>query len=217
MERVNGRVMEFTKELLRKMLDAALAKIEANFDYLNELDSATGDGDHGTAILSSMKAAVQAAQADAPLAQTFSNVGWGIMNATGGSTSSLTGSFFLGMSDAADTESLSTDKTVALFAAGLASVETMTTAKVGDKTLMDALIPAVGAMKKALDADPKADLNVILDAAASAAQTGAESTAALMAKCGRAKNLGERSIGHLDAGAASMALLFEAFAEATRS
>ena len=206
--------MELTKELFQKMLDGALAKIESNFDYLNELDSATGDGDHGTAILSSMKAAVEAAKAEGSLSKTLSNVGWGIMNATGGSTSSLTGSFFLGMSDATDAESLSAEQTAALFAAGLASVETMTTAKVGDKTLMDALIPAIETMKKTIADNPKATVAELFSAAAAAAKTGAESTAELVAKFGRAKNLGERSAGHLDAGATSMAMIFDAFAEA---
>lgn len=206
--------MELTKELLQKMLDGALAKIETNFDYLNELDSATGDGDHGTAILSSMKAAAEAVKAEGSLSKTLSNVGWGIMNATGGSTSSLTGSFFLGMSDATDAESLTAERTAALFAAGLVSVETMTTAKVGDKTLMDALIPAVDAMKKTLADNPKATVAELFSAAAAAAKTGAESTAELVAKFGRAKNLGERSAGHLDAGATSTAMIFDAFAEA---
>lgn len=195
------------------MLAAALATVEANFDYLNELDSATGDGDHGTAILSSMKAAVAAAQEEAPLAQTLQNVGWGIMNATGGSTSSLTGSFFLGMSDAVGNETLDANASVNMFAAGLAAVEMMTTAKVGDKTLMDALIPAVEAMKKVQSSDSGATLGQLLTAAAEAARSGAEATDALTAKFGRAKNLGDRSIGHRDAGATSMALIFEALAK----
>lgn len=207
--------MEFTKELLRKMLGLALAEVEKNFDYLNELDSATGDGDHGTAILSSMKGAVAAAEADAPLGQMLQNVGWGIMNATGGSTSSLTGSLFLGMSDAADSEALDAAGVAKMFAAGLASVGMMTTAKVGDKTLMDALIPAVEAMTALVVSNPKATLAELFTAAACAAKTGADSTEALVAKFGRAKNLGERSRDHRDAGATSTTLLFEAFAQAT--
>ena len=206
--------MEFTKELLRKMLGLALAEVEKNFDYLNELDSATGDGDHGTAILSSMKGAVAAAEADAPLGQMLQNVGWGIMNATGGSTSSLTGSLFLGMSDAADSEALDAAGVAKMFAAGLASVGMMTTAKVGDKTLMDALIPAVEAMTALVVSNPKATLAELFTAAACAAKTGADSTEALVAKFGRAKNLGERSRDHRDAGATSTTLLFEAFAQA---
>lgn len=205
--------MEFTTDLLKKMLAAALTKIEANFDYLNELDSATGDGDHGTAILSSMKAAVAASDAAAPLAQTLQNVGWGIMNATGGSTSSLTGSLFLGMGDAADKEALDPADVANMFAAGLAQVQMMTKAQVGDKTLMDALIPAVEEMKILLQKDPKATLADMLAAAAVVAKKGAESTESLVAKYGRAKNLGDRSAGHQDAGATSTALIFEAFAE----
>ncbi len=197
------------------MLDAALASIEMNLEMLNRLDSAIGDGDHGTAILAAMKAASGAARSDGSLSDTLDAIGWAVMESTSGSTSALTGSFFSGMSEyaagAASGEELDTDQTVALFEAGLARVKTASKAKVGDKTLLDALIPAIEAMtaKKSTGAT----IADVFQAAAAAAKTGADATVDLVAKHGRAKNLGERSRGHLDAGATSTALIYAAYAE----
>lgn len=196
------------------MLDAALTTIESNLAMLNQLDSATGDGDHGTAILAAMKAAAAGARKDGTLAATLETVAWDVMGAASGSTSALNGSFFTGMAmglgDAVASEELGTDATITMFEAGLAQVRTATKAQVGDKTLMDALIPAVGAMSALKGTG--ATLARVFQAAAEAARTGADSTKELAAKHGRAKNLGERSRGHLDAGATSTALIYAAYA-----
>lgn len=203
-----------TKALFAEMLKNALVKIEEKFDFLNELDSATGDGDHGTAILSTMKAAVDISkQQDVSFSQMLSAIGWGIMSATGGSTSSLTGSFYLGMEEVVKTEELSPVDTAKMFVAGLNNVKAMTTAKEGDKTMMDAMIPAIEAMKNAAATHPEISLVELFDLAAKAAEDGAESTKDLVAKQGRAKNLGERSRGHYDAGAMSQSFIFRAFAD----
>lgn len=199
----------FTKTTLQTLLAAALAAVEKNLDQLNALDGATGDGDHGTAILAAMKAANAAAQNDAPLAEMLHNVGWGIMSEASGSTSSLTGSFYMGMAEAATGEELDTDQTISMFEAGLKNVQMSSKAKVGDKTLMDAMIPAIEAMGKFKGTG--ASLKDVFAAAAQAARAGAESTKDLVAKHGRAKNLGERTIGHYDAGATSTAIIYEAF------
>ncbi len=218
-EQAKTRIMatELTKELLAQMLTAARAKIEEKFDYLNELDSATGDGDHGTAILSTMKAAVEAANQPGTLAQTLGNISMGIMSATGGSTSSLTGAFYLGMSLVVQEDSLTCANVVAMFSSGLDNVKSMTTAKLGDKTMMDAIIPSVEAMKAAFAANDKTTLSELLNAAAEAADQGALSTRDMVAKQGRAKNLGERTVGHLDAGATSFAMIMKAFAQAVQA
>ncbi len=206
--------MSFTKSLLQKMLDTALSSIERNLDMLNRLDSATGDGDHGTAILAAMKAAVTGAKKDGHLAATLESVGWDVMSSTSGSTSALTGSFFAGMASAAASNELDADQTITLFEAGLANLRVSTKAQMGDKTLMDALIPAIEAMtaKKGTNTS----LADVFQAAAQAARRGAESTKDLVAKHGRARNLGERSRGHLDAGAESTALIYEAYAAAAK-
>ncbi len=209
-------ITEFTKDFLLKALKTALVAVEADFDHLNQLDAATGDGDHGTAILSTLKAAVESAEQPGNLADSLSNVAMGIMNATGGSTSSLNGSFYMGLSSGAKADSLSPADTVAMYAEGLAMMQTMTNAKVGDKTMMDAMIPAIDAMKAALDADPNVSLYDVFQKAADAAKEGAEKTADYVAKFGRARNLGERSKGSQDAGATSLALIFQAFADAIK-
>lgn len=205
----------FTKTTLRTILSAAAAKVESHIEYLNQLDSATGDGDHGTAIVAAMRAAAESAKtADGGLAETLTTIGWGIMGAASGSTSTLTGSFYSGMADGlSDTSAteLDTDGVIALFEAGCANVQKSSRAKVGDKTLMDAMLPAITAMVDKRGTG--ASLKEVFMAAAEAATAGAESTKSLVAKHGRAKNLGERSVGHIDAGATSLALIFQAFAE----
>lgn len=204
---------ELTKELFIKMLSRAQTKIEENFNYLNELDSATGDGDHGTAILSTMKAIVAATKQEVSFSDMLNKIGWEIMSATSGSTSSLTGAFYLGMATAVHDEALTSEKMVKMFEAGLANISAMTTAKVGDKTMMDAMIPAVEAMKQQITDFPDSSIEAILTKAASAASEGTDATKEMVAKLGRARNLGERSIGHIDAGAASFTLVMAAFAE----
>jgi dihydroxyacetone kinase-like protein len=98
-----------------------------------------------------------------------------------------------------------------MFEAGLAGVRRQSKAQVGDKTLMDALLPAVDAIRQAADAEKS--ITEALQAAAEAAQKGAISTKDFRAKFGRAKNLGERTIGCQDPGASSMALIFQGFFE----
>ncbi len=207
-----------TKERFLDLLTAALVKVKENFDLLNQLDSATGDGDHGTAIVASLNAAVakgtDAIKAGSPFSQMLNDIGWGIMTETSGTTSSLTGSLFVGMGEGVKKEELTPAEFEAMFAAGLANVKTMTSAKPGDKTLMDALVPAIEAMTELEKSDPSASVAQLTRAAADAAKKGAESTKDLTAKFGRAKNLGERSIGHIDAGATGISVIFEAFAEA---
>ena len=193
------------------MLQAALTAVENQLAMLNQLDAATGDGDHGTAILAAMKAATAAAQKEGTLKITFETIGWEVMSNTSGSTSALTGSFFIGMSNAVASEELDSDQTIVMFESGLANVRTSSRANVGDKTLMDALIPAIAAMTALKGKSPPlADLFI---SAAKAAQKGADSTKDLVAKFGRAKNLGERSRGTLDAGAVSTAMIYQAYAD----
>ena len=206
--------MLFDKTLLQKMLGNALVAVESQLAMLNQLDAATGDGDHGTAILAAMKAANAAAQNEGTLKATLEKIGWDIMSNTSGSTSALMGSFFIGMSDAISEEELDSVQTITMFESGLAKMRASTRANVGDKTLMDALIPAIAAMTTLKE--QATDLDDVLVAAAEAALKGANSTKDLVAKFGRAKNLGERSRGSLDAGAVSTALIYRAYADAVK-
>ena len=203
--------MKFDKALLQLMLEGAFEVVQKNTDYLNQLDSGTGDGDHGTAAHAAYKAAAESVKKDGTLAATLDAVGWDVMAAAAGSTSSLTGAFFLGMGPKAVAEELDVDQTIEMFEAGLTNVQGISKAAVGDKTLMDALIPAIGAMIQRKGT--AASLSEVFQAAADAAKTGADSTKDLVAKHGRARNLGERSRGHLDAGAMSTALIYQAYAD----
>lgn len=192
------------------MLAAAAAVIEENAAMLNQLDAATGDGDHGTAITAAIKTAAESIKKPGTFSETLQTVGFDVMGSTSGSTSALNGLFFTGMGEAISGEELDADQTIRVFEAGLANVRTMTQAKRGDKTLLDALIPAIEAMKQRTGAT----LIQLFETAAAAAKEGAESTKDRVAKQGRARNLGERSRGHLDAGAVSVSLIYAAYSDA---
>jgi len=204
-----------TADNVLAMLQTAVTVIRDNEPLLSKLDSVTGDGDHGAAMVSAVAAAEKAlAEWDkASLKSLLHGVGWGMMCIDGGSTGPLWGSLFMGMSaGAGEAESLDCGGVAGVFEAGLAKVQKQTKADVGDKTMMDALIPAVGAIREAADAS--ASIDDAMAAAALAATQGAEATANMQARFGRARNLGERTIGHVDPGATSMSLLFKAFSEA---
>lgn len=99
-----------------------------------------------------------------------------------------------------------------MFAGGLTNVQKQTKAQKGDKTMMDALIPAVEAIQNC----PSDDIKELINAGAEAALAGAESTIELKANFGRARNYGERSIGYMDSGAASWSCMFASFSEAIK-
>ncbi len=203
----------FTIENLKEMIAAALAAVTEHSDELSALDAATGDGDHGTAICQAMNAINRSVQKGTELKQVLGDMGFAAMTESCGSTSTLIGSLFLGMSDGVDSDELSPAGVAAMFAAGLANVRQQTKADLGGKTMMDALIPAV----TALEENQSEGLVPMFGKAAEAAADGAEKTVAMVASFGRARNLGERVIGHADAGATSMAYIFKAFADAANN
>jgi len=193
----------------RAMLDAALTAIKEKADYYSQLDAVTGDGDHGTAIVVALNAAIAASKGASDFKTMFNDMGFGVMLNTSGSTSTLMGGFFLGMADGSDGAELDARQVKVLFQMGLEGVVKNTKAKVGDKTMMDALIPAVDAIV-ACDSE---DIQELFLAGASAALAGAEATVQMKANFGRARNYGERSIGTADAGASSWACIFQSFSE----
>lgn len=198
-----------------RMIRAAAAKIRMNEKELSTLDSAIGDGDHGTTICKVMDAAEAAAQSDCggKIAEVLNKVGWDVMCVDGGSTPPLLGSFFTGMGEgASDAKQLDTAALAAMFEAGLAGMGAHTKAQPGDKTLMDAMVPAVKAVREAAEDGMGAD--VALSNAADAAARGALATKDMVARFGRARNLGERTRGAQDPGATSVSLMFQAFADA---
>lgn len=191
----------------REMLEEALIAISEKADYFSQLDAVTGDGDHGTAIVAALKEAVSSSLAASDFKGMFNDIGFGIMLNTSGSTSTLMGGFFLGMADGSSGSEVDAGQLKKMFSSGLEGVAKNTKAKVGDKTMMDALIPAIESIV-ACDSD---DIKELLSAGAAAAIAGAEATIAMKANFGRARNYGDRSIGSKDAGASSWATMFEAF------
>ena len=199
-----------TLEQFKQVWAKAAAKTAAREKDYSALDAAAGgDGDHGEAIVAATKALAAAEGADfkSMLGDMVSH----LESDVSGSTSSLYGTLFEGMADAVDAGKTELDaaEIAAMFAAGLEELGFATKAKVGDKTFMDALIPAV----EALQAHAAEGEAAMFAAAAAAAKTGSEATAQMQARFGRAKNLGARSIGPVDAGSASNADIWACFAE----
>jgi Dihydroxyacetone kinase len=202
-----------TIDIFKQQLENALSNIKEREEEFSKLDAITGDGDHGTAIVTAFSAAVNAAAKADEFKAMLTDMGFAVMTETSGSTSTLLGAFFLGMSDGASGAELNADQIKAMFNAGLTNVCKQTKAAVGDKTMMDALIPAVEAIAQS----GSDNISELFDAAAKAALEGAEKTVEMQAKFGRARNYGERSIGAADSGATSWACMFDAFADALKT
>lgn len=193
----------------KAMMNKALENIKAREEEFSKLDAVIGDGDHGTAIVTALSCIVRSAQQGTEFKSMLMDMGMNVMLEVSGSTSTLLGALFLGMSDCAEGTELDAEGVKKMFAGGLANVKQQTSAQVGDKTMMDALIPAVEAIQDC----PSADIKEVLQAGAKAALAGAESTIQMKANFGRARNYGERSIGYMDSGAASWSCMFASFAE----
>ena len=197
-------------QTFKEMVAAAGVDIRAGERTFSELDAAAGgDGDHGTAIVTAFNAMAKADGAE--FKGYLKALSDALQSEACGSTSTLFGAWLQGMSDAAPEGAASLDAAElgAVFKGGLDELGLTTRARVGDKTLMDALIPAT----EALLASEAQGVGTMLRMAAEAAEKGSAATCAMRAKFGRAKNLGDRSIGPRDAGSASMACIFAAFAK----
>ena len=190
------------------MIQNALKNITERSDEFSKLDAVLGDGDHGTAIVQAMSAIVQSADKGTEFKKMLGDMGFDVMLQISGSTSTLLGGFFLGMSDAlADgVTELDAEGVKSMFAGGLAGVKKQTKAQRGDKTMMDAV--------EAIRATNSSDIKMLMAAGAEAALKGAAETVDMKANFGRARNYGERSIGYADSGASSWSCMFDAFAKA---
>ncbi len=188
------------------------AVIVENRSYLSEIDGRIGDGDHGANMAKGFGRAADRIPDDAPLADALAILSDVLMSEIGGSMGPLYGMMF---SDMADTvrgqERVDAPGFGAMLRAGLEGVRGVGSAEVGDKTLMDTLVPAVEAYEGALGAG--SDFAAALEAMKTAAEKGRDSTIDLVARIGRASRLGERSRGVLDAGATSCCLILVALAD----
>jgi dihydroxyacetone kinase/dihydroxyacetone kinase-like protein len=207
------------------MSDADLADVEAvvrtiatvavdNEKYFGDLDAVVGDGDFGYSMARGFELVLQGWDGfDRTDIGTFlKKVAVVITSRIGGTSGPIWGTAFLRAGAAAGaTDRLSPDQVVAMLRAAIAGIMARGKSDVGDKTLLDALVPAVDAVEAAvLEGGTAASA---LRAAAATARERAEATRPMIAKRGRAAYTGERSIGTLDAGAVAVAVMFEALAD----
>ena len=201
-----------TVDTLTRWLTGFADRVAEQREYLTELDSAIGDADHGANMARGMAAVVDkvgqdpAATADALL----KTAGMTLVSSVGGASGPLYGTFFLRMgASAGAVAELDAAALGAALRAGSEGVLQRGKAEPGDKTMVDAMLPALDAYDAAAASGSLGDA---LAAASAAAAEGRDATEPLVARKGRASYLGERSAGHIDPGSASTALLFEALA-----
>jgi len=194
----------------KAVVEAMVATIQDNCAYLSEIDGAIGDGDHGINMSKGFSLCAEA-MAGKPLAFTeaLMVLGKTLLMDIGGSMGPLYGGFFKAMAKAgAGAVEIDASLFLKMLDAGIASVQNIGDAKLGDKTLLDTLIPARDGLKAALDGGR--GFAAALDSMVAAAEAGMISTKDMVAKVGRAARLGERSRGVQDAGATSCFLLLKA-------
>jgi len=203
---------------LERWVRAFADAVAENKDYLTQLDSAIGDADHGINMNRGMTAVVQKLDAGAgdELSTMFKTVGMTLVSTVGGAGGPLYGTLFLQFgSSVSDKQTLELADWATMVDAGVQGVAMRGKAERGDKTMLDALIPARDSL--AGSASDGASLPDALGTAASAAEEGMKATIPLVARKGRASYLGERSAGHQDPGATSSWLLMRTAAETVGS
>ncbi|MDQ1620436.1 MAG: phosphoenolpyruvate---glycerone phosphotransferase subunit DhaL [Actinomycetota bacterium] len=203
-----------TTAVLEEWVRKFAALVADNRDHLTELDAAIGDADHGSNMDRGMKAAVAALNETEPTTAgaLFTKVGMTLVSTVGGASGPLFGTFFLRMGTSfGDSGTTTPLDFAAALRSGLGGVVARGKAEPGDKTMYDALAPAVEALDSALS--QQSQLATGLKAARDAAAAGRDATTPMLARKGRASYLGERSVGHQDPGATTVALLLEAATE----
>ncbi len=187
-------------------------EIIKNRAYLSEIDGKIGDGDHGVNMSKGFGLAADRIRGkDMSLASALDTLGTVLVTEIGGSMGPLYGVMFMQFAETIEGKAeIDAEAFGAMLASGLDGIQSIGSAKVGDKTLLDALVPAIAAFNGALAAGKSFDQ--ALDALIVAAEKGRDSTKDMTAKVGRASRLGERSIGVLDAGATSCALILKVLA-----
>ncbi len=197
----------------KQMLVAAADAIIENKPYLTEVDNAIGDGDHGIGMSTGMSKGrdkLLAQQEFDSVYQPFLVMGKTMLMSMGGASGVLFGGLFMaGAKNKEPQSDMNAAELAALFADGLAEIKTRGKAQIGDKTMVDALEPAVLAMQ----AHSGEGFPAMLRHGEQAALNGVESTKEMLAKYGRAKFLMERAIGHQDAGATSVWIILKAMRE----
>lgn len=202
------------KPEVSRMLRGVVRLWAENKEHLSEIDSRFGDGDHGVTIgkIAGLMEKSLDAWEDDDIGSFIQDLGDSTMEIGGGSAGPLYGTMIGGLSEPLPAGTgIDAAMLKAMFAGSLSAMEDITTAKTGDKTMMDALIPAVEAAQEAPD-----DVMEILKAAAEAAGQGAKESEQYISKFGRARSYKEQTIGTPDAGAVSTSLFFRGLYEGLR-
>lgn len=202
---------EFSNQEGSQIVDRIIVTIQRNKEYLSEVDSHGGDGDHGINMNKGFTFARQ--ELDELPSYTMSDglkvISHVLVNKIGGSMGPLYGSFFRGLSVASrKSETITNELMLEMLKKAYKNLSDLTDAKVGDKSLIDVLAPTVETYEKTLNAG--GSFNECLSQSLTAAQSGLEATKEIPAKIGRASRIGDRSIGFQDAGATSCYLIIEA-------
>lgn len=206
--------MSLSNTDILRWLQRSAQVLHENSAYLTQLDSAIGDADHGinmdrgfTAVTTKL-----ASMANANISTLLKTTGTTLVSTVGGASGPLYGTAFLRASIAtANKQELESADVLAMFNAALEGIKTRGKAQTGEKTMIDALAPAIEAGQRAQADD--ADLTEVLRSMVSAAEKGMKRTIEMTATKGRASYLGDRSVGHQDPGATSSWLLLKALAE----
>ncbi|MCB0186430.1 MAG: dihydroxyacetone kinase subunit L [Caldilineaceae bacterium] len=207
---------EITLTQLQDWLRRYAELIEAQESYLSELDAAIGDGDHGANMMRGMETVRtrlhEEQETEATVSTLMRNVAMTLISSVGGAAGPLYGAFFLrAAKDAGNSQSITLVQLAHMFHSGLEGVQQRGKAVATEKTMIDAMLPAVDALAKAADDDQSVAMAVA--SAAAAAEGGMKETIMMQATKGRASYLGARSIGHQDPGATSTYYLFLAAKE----
>jgi len=195
-----------------RIIDSISETMEKEKGYLSELDGAIGDGDHGVNMAKCFREVKKRLpeNIDKDVGTILKNVGMVILNSVGGAMGALYGTFFLKASkEVMGKMEVNLEDLIKMFEAGEKGIQEMGKAQLGDKTLLDTIDPAVKALK-----ETQSEGKSLIDALAAfseAAKKGAESTREMISKIGRSSRLGERTIGHQDAGATSCYFILNAF------
>lgn len=199
--------MQIDSALLPSLIKAAADTIEKNADEITELDQAIGDGDHVINLQRGLDALLLQSNEISQLewAAAWQKIGMTLLSTMGGASGSLFGTLFISMSKSASNQSLNLQSFADIYTQGVQAVKSRGKADVGEKTMLDVLIPVADSLRQ--DAADVSPLPKVYENIIRVAESGVESTRDMLATKGRASFLGERTRGHIDAGAKTSQLM----------
>ncbi len=206
-----------TKQQIIRWLETSAETFNDKKAYLTELDSAVGDADHGINMARGFNKVVEKlpSYSDTDIGNILKSTGMTLISSVGGASGPLYGTFFMRAAQAVPSKhELDSDDMVRLFESGLEGLIQRGRAELGEKTMIDAMSPAVDAMREKVSGG--AGVIETIDAGVQAAEKGVEATVPMVAKKGRASYLGERSVGHQDPGATSVFYLLSVLADVVK-